>query len=152
MEKKTIVKEYKNNDIKVIWTPDLCIHSTICYTRLPKVFQLGKRPWIRMENGITEDIIDIVEACPTAALEWKWIDESKNIIKEKTMEENKNNKATEPAKIFANGPLMVPKSIDITDANGNVLRPGEDKFICRCGHSKNKPFCDGSHMAMGFEG
>lgn len=151
MEKDGIVKEYTNSEIKVIWTPNLCIHSTICFTRLPKVFQLGERPWIKMENGSTKDIVDIVEACPTDALQWKWLDESKN-KKEEIKMEDKEQKHADPVKIFSNGPLLIPKSIDIKDSKGNFLRPGQDKFICRCGHSKNQPFCDGSHMATGFEG
>ena len=46
----------------------------------------------------------------------------------------------------------IPKSIEVKDSKGNLLRTGQDKFICRCGHSQNQPFCDGSHMAIGFEG
>jgi uncharacterized Fe-S cluster protein YjdI len=151
MEKDVVVKEYTNSEIKVIWTPKLCIHSTICFTRLPKVFRLGERPWIKMENGSTKDIIEIVEACPTDALKWEWLDESKN-KKEEIKMEDKGQKQTESVKLFSNGPLLIPKSIDIKDSKGNYLRPGQDKFICRCGHSKNQPFCDGSHMATGFEG
>ena len=49
-----------------------------------------------------------------------------------------------------NGPLMVSGVSKINDANGEV----ETKpvmALCRCGASKNKPFCDGSHKAIGFE-
>lgn len=151
MERADIVKEYNNKEIKVTWTPNLCIHSTICFTKLPKVFRLGERPWIKMEHGSTNDIIETVEACPTDALKWEWIDESKN-KKESIIIENKEQKHSDPVKIYSNGPLLIPKSIEVKDSKGNLLRTGQDKFICRCGHSQNQPFCAGSHMAIGFEG
>jgi len=53
-----------------------------------------------------------------------------------------------------NGPILVPAAgIKIVDHQGNEVSipPGKDNIaLCRCGHSKNKPFCDGSHKACGF--
>jgi CDGSH-type Zn-finger protein len=52
-----------------------------------------------------------------------------------------------------NGPLLVPASIKIIDHLGNEfpLPAGKDNIaLCRCGQSKNKPFCDGSHRQCGF--
>lgn len=51
-----------------------------------------------------------------------------------------------------NGSLRVEGPVAIVDADGNVVREGERFFLCRCGHSKTKPFCDGSHKECGFEG
>ncbi len=53
-----------------------------------------------------------------------------------------------------NGPLVVPATIRIVDHLGNEfpLPTGKEMIaLCRCGQSKNKPFCDGSHKASGFE-
>ncbi len=52
-----------------------------------------------------------------------------------------------------NGPLVVPMPMKITDHLGNEfqLPVGKDVIaLCRCGHSNNKPFCDGSHRTCGF--
>ena len=52
-----------------------------------------------------------------------------------------------------NGPLLVQGPVRIVDHLGNVFQtpPGKDTVaLCRCGQSKNKPFCDGSHKACGF--
>jgi CDGSH-type Zn-finger protein len=50
-----------------------------------------------------------------------------------------------------NGPLLVNGPFVIQDAAGNVIREGTKCALCRCGQSKNKPFCDGSHAACGFQ-
>lgn len=49
-----------------------------------------------------------------------------------------------------NGPNKA-EDITVLDADGNTLKQGT-VFLCRCGHSANKPFCDGAHTAAGFEG
>jgi CDGSH-type Zn-finger protein len=52
-----------------------------------------------------------------------------------------------------NGPLEVSGSVDIVDAQGNPKPAAEQPiYLCRCGQSGNKPFCDGSHRKVGFEG
>jgi CDGSH-type Zn-finger protein len=56
-------------------------------------------------------------------------------------------------KALKNGPLEVRGPLELTDA-AMVQRPiNEDPiYPCRCGHSANKPFCDGSHKKVGFQG
>jgi CDGSH-type Zn-finger protein len=51
-----------------------------------------------------------------------------------------------------NGPYLLDVAADIVDASGKVFDPaGRPKIaLCRCGHSRNKPFCDGGHKAAGF--
>lgn len=48
------------------------------------------------------------------------------------------------------GPLMVTGDVDIIDSNGEVMKSGTQIALCRCGHSANKPFCDGQHRKNGF--
>ena len=52
-----------------------------------------------------------------------------------------------------NGPLRVSGNFVIKDAQGNAfdLAGREAISLCRCGHSTNKPFCDGSHNRQGFQ-
>jgi CDGSH-type Zn-finger protein len=55
--------------------------------------------------------------------------------------------------VTENGPYMVKGAIKLFDATGNpVATKGESAFLCRCGGSSNKPFCDGTHSKMGFIG
>jgi CDGSH iron-sulfur domain-containing protein 3 len=58
-----------------------------------------------------------------------------------------NNDKTSPAEftVIKDGPLKVKGNFVLTDSEGNLLpNPGEI-YLCRCGKSNNKPFCDGSH-------
>jgi len=52
-----------------------------------------------------------------------------------------------------NGPLRIEGDITILDAEGKAFGLGGRTVIslCRCGHSENKPFCDGSHKRTGFQ-
>lgn len=52
-----------------------------------------------------------------------------------------------------NGPYKVSGEVELTDAAGNKLavKPGQDIFLCRCGASTTKPYCDGTHSKMGFK-
>lgn len=52
-----------------------------------------------------------------------------------------------------NGPLVIEGPVRVVDHLGHefTIPPGKDKVaLCRCGHSQNKPFCDGSHRLCGF--
>jgi CDGSH-type Zn-finger protein len=51
-----------------------------------------------------------------------------------------------------------PNKLELEGVSYRVLRDGQEEtieraviFLCRCGHSKNKPFCDGTHNQTGFE-
>lgn len=50
------------------------------------------------------------------------------------------------------GPLMVEGKITMTNQNGDVVDCSEKTFLCRCGASNKKPFCDGSHKKINFDG
>lgn len=59
---------YSNGEITVVWQPELCIHSGICFKGLPGVFDPRRKPWIDLNNGLTLQIIDQVKKCPSGAL------------------------------------------------------------------------------------
>ncbi len=49
-----------------------------------------------------------------------------------------------------NGPLEVDGSCAVLASDGTIVKEGSKVFLCRCGHSANKPMCDGSHKREGF--
>jgi CDGSH-type Zn-finger protein/uncharacterized Fe-S cluster protein YjdI len=48
------------------------------------------------------------------------------------------------------GPLQVEGALEICSASGRTISRTMETWLCRCGHSANKPFCDGSHAKVGF--
>ena len=50
----------------------------------------------------------------------------------------------------ANGPLEVDGACTVLNSSGEVVKEGNKVYLCRCGHSANKPMCDGSHKREGF--
>lgn len=66
----------------------------------------------------------------------------------------------EPAtiKISDNGPYYVTGTLTLLDGEGNEVSLADERdsdaetiYLCRCGHSNRKPFCDGTHKKIGFE-
>ena len=51
-----------------------------------------------------------------------------------------------------NGPYMVSGPVTLTDFDGRVIEHPDPMVMCRCGHSSNKPFCDGTHATIDFDG
>jgi CDGSH iron-sulfur domain-containing protein 3 len=62
----------------------------------------------------------------------------------------KNN--TAQFKVIANGPLQVSGDFELFDSEGEIITRQGPVFLCRCGMSSDKPFCDGSHKKSGFSG
>lgn len=141
MDRK-ITKKYTNGEVTVVWQPDKCIHSTICFTGLPKVFNPRERPWITPEGGTTQQIIDQVKKCPSGALSYFMNDE-----------ENKEEAHLESViEVLSNGPLLIYGTLKLKDKNGEQTLENKTTALCRCGQSSNKPFCDGTHAKVNFQG
>lgn len=137
-------KQYSNGDITVVWKPDACIHSTLCWRGLTEVFNPKKRPWVNMETADSETIIAQVGKCPSGALSW-----FRNGATEAHPESINVETIVEAS---PNGPLMVYGNIKVKDGEGNETVKYKATAFCRCGASENKPYCDGSHRKIDFKG
>ncbi len=140
-------RKYSNKDITVYWKPKECVHAGTCFRELRGVFDPSRRPWIDMEQGTTEQIIDIVERCPTDALTYERNDAAK-------VEEQDSTKPVQDAKakfsIMRNGPILAEGPFTIIHDDGTEQEIKSITSFCRCGMSRNQPFCDGSHNKNGF--
>lgn len=141
---KDTTKKYTNGEVTIVWKPNECIHSTMCFKGLGNVFDPTKRPWITPEGSTTEKIIDQVKKCPSGALSYYL---NRDGEKEEVKVQAETIVETTP-----NGPLMVYGNVTIKDSMGNLTKKNNVTAFCRCGASSNKPFCDGSHKKIGFEG
>ncbi len=135
-------KKYTNGEITVVWKPDACIHSRLCWTQLREVFDPRNRPWVNMEGASTEKIIEQVSKCPSGALSY-FMNEAANPPEEISAETR--------IEVIPNGPLLVYGNLTVQLRDGNTETRNKVTAFCRCGQSKNKPFCDGSHIGAGFE-
>jgi uncharacterized Fe-S cluster protein YjdI len=134
------VRRYETDEIVVEWEARLCYHSHNCVRALPQVFDPVARPWVRPEQASADALEAAVAQCPSGALR------SRRVGAVETSNEPLALRAS------ANGPLLVRGGVRVLDAEGNVLYEGEKAALCRCGGSQNKPFCDGTHKTIGFEG
>ena len=82
----------------------------------------------------------MVMTCPTGALHFERLDGGS--------QEPQPTETTIDAR--PNGPLYVRGNLRITGPGGRLIREDTRLALCRCGHSENKPFCDGSHRRVGF--
>lgn len=136
------VKEYQNGDLTVVWKPKKCIHSGICVQTLPQVYDPKAKPWIKAENASVDELKSQIARCPSGALSYYMADEEKE---EKAVGETK-------VEVVEDGPLMVYGTLTVKDAQGKEEVKSKTTAFCRCGESKNKPYCDGTHQKVSFKG
>ena len=141
-------KHYTNGEVTIIWKPDLCIHSANCIRGLPDVFNNRARPWITPEGAETNAIIEQVKKCPSGALSYTMNDATTSSYNKP---EPENLTAAAKLTGLANGPLLVEGSFEYYNAKGELIATKGKAFLCRCGQSSNKPFCDSSHKKVGFQ-
>lgn len=70
--------EYSNGELTIIWQPDLCQHSGICVKTLPQVYNPKERPWVKIENATTDELIAQINKCPSGALSYRLNKKKKN--------------------------------------------------------------------------
>jgi uncharacterized Fe-S cluster protein YjdI len=134
-------RAYTNEEITVYWDAQYCIHTAACLMGLPGVFDSGRRPWIDISQAAADDIAQVVMRCPTGALHFRRHDGG-------NQEEAPAEMSVQPRK---NGPLFSRGTIRVVDMQGDLVREDTRVAFCRCGESANKPFCDGTHRAIGYQ-
>jgi CDGSH-type Zn-finger protein/uncharacterized Fe-S cluster protein YjdI len=123
--------------LTLIYEGKRCIHSRHCVLEQPAVFKANVvGPWIDPDATSTEQLAALAFRCVSGAIRFK----------------RKDGGEEEPVppvnlvQIRENGPLGVRAELVIDGVPSSSYRA----TLCRCGASKNKPFCDGSHVTIGF--
>lgn len=144
--KTETVKEYANDYLTIVWKAEKCIHSMHCWKELPEVFDTQKRPWIDPHGASNEKIMAQIKRCPSGALSY-YLNAEKG--KEKTEEEKTVSVLVQPT---IDGPLLITGLFELEKQDGTKEKINEPTAFCRCGASKNMPYCDGSHLSNHFKG
>jgi hypothetical protein len=122
------------------------MHPIFAYM-LQNAFDPQKKPWINVAGATPSEIIDVINRCPSGALQYELIEFE---TKQKFNEEEQKMEKTKIT-VMPNGPLMVEGSLTVNKMSGENIKDSEKVFLCRCGVSSNKPFCDGSHKKAEFK-
>lgn len=127
--------EYVGKEITIHDDRGICSHAGYCTDGLPKVFRMRTEPWIDPDGASLEEIIETIRKCPSGALSYT-VD---NIKYDEYYDK-------EEVELAENGPLLVKGSIKLEDED----KPETDDHyaLCKCGHSRNKPFCSGQHWCL----
>jgi len=62
--------KYANDEIILVWKPDVCQHSTLCFSELPEVFNPMLRKWVTIDGASSEKINEQAKKCPSGTLTW----------------------------------------------------------------------------------
>jgi hypothetical protein len=115
---------------------------------LPDVFSSKKKPWINVHAASSKEIMKAVDTCPSRALTYL---KSTKFVTSKPRETPKKKPKFARIQLLKNGPALVTGNFIVRDAKKKKIKiDGEITAICRCGGSKKKPFCDGTHVSIGF--
>ena len=132
----TKAEEYRGRSVTIRFDGAKCIHSRFCVLGQPGVFRANvEGPWIDPDAADPERIAEVAHRCPSGAITYERHDGRPD----------ETPPAVNSARVLENGPIAL---------HGELILDGEPAgtrmTLCRCGASKNRPFCDGSHEAAEF--
>lgn len=118
----------------------ICSHAGYCSDGLAAVFKYQQEPWIDPNGAAVEAIVETIRRCPSGALSY-------------TLDgvDGPEDKREPSITVTKDGPYAVAGEAQLI---GQAWGQGASKqrfTLCRCGASKNKPFCDGSHWSIEFK-
>ncbi len=130
------IETAKGQKLELLFETKRCIHARFCVTGAPNVFLANVQgPWIHPDAMEVERVVEIAHACPSGAIQYHRLDGA----------HDETAPPVNLASIREAGPYAFRGQLQI---DGEPV--GFRATLCRCGASKNKPFCDGSHHEVGF--
>jgi uncharacterized Fe-S cluster protein YjdI/CDGSH-type Zn-finger protein len=148
------IQEFSNDKITVRFDPNICMHSGVCIRGLPTVFDIKRSRWIDVNGDTPERIMNLIKTCPSGALsyELKSPSEQSHAPAAETQPAEEKEASTVTITVATNSALRIAGKVRIVDLEGNLIVETEKCSLCRCGHSEKKPFCDGTHKKIGWQG
>jgi CDGSH-type Zn-finger protein/uncharacterized Fe-S cluster protein YjdI len=138
-EERTVengMERVEGKKLTLLYEGKKCIHARFCVTGAPRVFLANvEGPWIHPDAMDVESLVGIAHACPSGAIRYR-------------RKDGRPDEAPPPVNLVSvreAGPYAVRGDIRLDGAPA-----GYRLTLCRCGASKNKPYCDGSHHDVPF--
>ncbi len=137
------VDSYVGKKLTIHDNRSICAHASRCTDGMPEVWRLQQEPWIDPDGAKVADIVEVIESCPSGALSY-------------TISDGSTDPAAPPpleATVFIakGGPYAVSGPVALDGETFGAGAQHEQFTLCRCGASKNKPFCDGTHWNVPFD-
>lgn len=133
------LERYEGRGITILDNRGVCSHRGHCTDNLPTVFRQGVEPWIDPDSADPKEIARVIRMCPSGALSYEWNGD-------RYADWGDDAELT----LLKNGPIEVRGAVPLTDEEESRPQTEDHFTLCRCGGSKNKPFCDGTHWYNGF--
>jgi len=130
---------YRGKRITIHDNRGICAHAGACTDNLQSVFRMKQEPWIDPDGAKVEEIVATIDKCPSGALSYS-IDGV----------EHRDQEREPMVTVTDHGPYAVRGGVELQGVAFGEGASREHYTLCRCGGSKNKPFCDGTHWNIGF--
>ena len=118
----------------------ICSHAGFCTDELSAVWRLNTEPWIDPDGAEVEQIVETIKKCPSGALSYS-IDDV----------EHRDQDRESAIQVTKDGPYNVSGGLELKGEPRGEGASEEHYTLCRCGGSKSKPFCDGTHWHIQFK-
>lgn len=141
---------YEGELITVYENRGVCSHRGFCFEDLPEVWKMSKEARIDLSVVTTQEmvdkVIDICRRCPSGALSFRLPKGERDL---KGYKDN-GTISLSPRRYGYDGPLEITGAVPFEDEDGNQPESKDHYALCRCGKSKNMPFCSGEHWTAKF--
>jgi CDGSH-type Zn-finger protein len=128
---------------------------------LPAVFDISRRRWVDPARATVDEVMAAVAKCPSGALQSAMVTAvhpsvSPSAPVQQASVDGVRVESTDPdtpvrITVQERDGLLVEGPFRVVDAVGNVIRTGDKCVLCRCGHSRTKPFCDSTHNTVDID-
>lgn len=130
------IETVQSKSVRIRFDSKKCIHSRGCVLSRPDVFVPNvKGEWIHPEKATVQEIEELAHNCPSGAIQYERLDGGAPEAFPKV----------NLVRVRENGPLSFHGELEIQGSESTIRTT-----LCRCGASKNKPYCDSSHATAGF--
>jgi len=134
------VDDYIGKGVTIHDNRGVCSHVGYCTDNLPSVYRMKQEPWIDPEGASVAENISLIRTCPSGALSY-----SVGGVKHDSVDRKPG------ISLRKDGPYHIVGDVELEDYDKSEPQSKEHYTLCRCGGSKNKPFCDGTHWYNKFK-